>query len=314
MDNTSGRYQITEGTDVYGSDGEKVGSIVAVRPNYVVVEKGFFFPTDYYIPVSAVSGVQDGGVYLNVTKDAALNQGWDAIPADYESETVVTTTTTDTGYATGRTVDATDAIGTTAGAAAGLAGAGAAAVDETTVVSGETTGRVREEPFQHGAQPGHTGHRVEEDRIAVPVHEEELTATKTARELGEVRIEKDVVAEERVLNVPVTEERVRVERRAVDRPAGAADAAFEDEVIEVPVYGEDVQLQKQVRVAEEVEIGKEAVQRTEQVRGTVRREEVEVVGDVVETDTVRTRDVNVTGDVIEGQGPGGRTEGGSASY
>jgi len=125
MDNTSGRYQITEGTDVYGSDGEKVGSIVAVRPNYVVVEKGFFFPTDYYIPVSAVSGVQDGGVYLNVTKDAALNQGWDAIPADYEGTTVTTGTTYETGtvYEDAGTIDTTT-VGTAAtGVAAGTAGA-----------------------------------------------------------------------------------------------------------------------------------------------------------------------------------------------
>ena len=129
------------------------------------------------------------------------------------------------------------------------------------------------------------------ETIAVPVHEEELTATKTAHELGEVRIEKDVVSEERVLSVPVTEERVRVERRVVDRAATAADAgAFQDEVIEVPVYGEEVQLQKQVRVAEEVEIGKEAVQRTEQVAGTVRREEVRV------TDNVETGVEGVVGD------------------
>jgi uncharacterized protein (TIGR02271 family) len=125
----------------------------------------------------------------------------------------------------------------------------------------------------------------------VPVREESLSATKTARELGEVRIEKDVVAEERTLSVPVTEERVRVERR-VGRPAGgAADAgAFQDETIEVPVYGEDVQLQKSVRVAEEVEIGKEAVQREQQVTGTVRREEVRV------TDTVETGADGVVGE------------------
>ncbi|CAA9535342.1 MAG: hypothetical protein AVDCRST_MAG59-177 [uncultured Thermomicrobiales bacterium] len=129
------------------------------------------------------------------------------------------------------------------------------------------------------------------ETIAVPVREEELSATTTARELGEVRIEKDVVAEERTLSVPVTEERVRVERRVVDRPAGAADAgAFQDETIEVPVYGEDVQLQKSVRVAEEVEIGKEAVQREQQVTGTVRREEVRV------TDTVETGADGVVGD------------------
>jgi uncharacterized protein (TIGR02271 family) len=42
------------------------------------------------------------------------------------------------------------------------------------------------------------------------------------------------------------------------------------------VRGEEVDVQKRVRVAEEIEVGKEAVQRTERVAGTVRREEVRV--------------------------------------
>ena len=105
--------------------------------------------------------------------------------------------------------------------------------------------------------------------------EEELTATVRPQEAGAVRIEKDVVSEQRTLDVPVTEERVRVERRVVDRPVTAADAdAFEETVIEVPLRTETVDLQKQARVAEEVVISKEAEQRTEQVSGTVRREEV----------------------------------------
>ncbi len=33
----------------------KVGTVAAVYPGYIVVEKGFFFPTDYYIPMSAVA-------------------------------------------------------------------------------------------------------------------------------------------------------------------------------------------------------------------------------------------------------------------
>jgi uncharacterized protein (TIGR02271 family) len=96
-----------------------------------------------------------------------------------------------------------------------------------------------------------------------------------------------------VLEVPVTEERVRVERRVVDRP-GADEGAFEGGAIEVPVRGEAVDVQKRVRVAEEVEVGKEAVQRTEQVAGTVRREEVRVTEDVAETTghaTTRAADV-----------------------
>ena len=247
MDRVSeGQFNFAEGTDVYGSDGDKVGEIVAVQPNYVVVEKGFFFPTDYYIPTSAVASYDEGRVYLNVTKDEALNQGWDAAPSDEE---YVATGSTEETYAT---------AGTTGGYAAdmGATDVGYAADAEAARVSGEET-------------------------LRVPVHEEELAATTRERELGEVRVTKDVVAEERTLEVPVTEERVRVERRVVDRPADAADAAaFQEGTIEVPVRGEEVELRKRARVAEEVEVGKEAVRRTEQVGGTVRREEVRVEEDV----------------------------------
>jgi uncharacterized protein (TIGR02271 family) len=102
-----------------------------------------------------------------------------------------------------------------------------------------------------------------------------LTATVRPQEAGAVRIEKRVVAEDRVLDVPVTEERVRVERRMANRPADTSDiGALEETVIEVPLRSETVDVQKQARVAEEVIVGKEAVQRTERVTDTVRREEV----------------------------------------
>ena len=128
----------------------------------------------------------------------------------------------------------------------------------------------------------------------MPVHEEELTAVTRQREVGEVDITKQVVAEEQVLEVPVTEERVRVQRRTVDRDAAVDDAAFREGTIEVPLRAEEVELQKRTRVAEEIEVGKEAVQRTEQVAGTVRREVVDIeenldadVTDTGATSTVR---------------------------
>ena len=121
-----------------------------------------------------------------------------------------------------------------------------------------------------------------DEEIRIPVIEEELTATVRPQEAGAVRIEKDVVAEERTLEVPVTEERVRVERRVVDRPVTAADAdAFEETVIEVPLRTETVDMQKQARVTEEVVVSKDAVQRTERVTDTVRREEVVVDEDAI---------------------------------
>jgi uncharacterized protein (TIGR02271 family) len=90
-----------------------------------------------------------------------------------------------------------------------------------------------------------------------------------------VLIEKDVVEEEPTLEVPVTEVRVRVERRVVDRLVSTADVgAFEETVIDVRLRTEMVDVQKQARVAEEVVISQEATQRTECVSDTVRREEV----------------------------------------
>src|SRR5215212_11916548 len=224
---------IITGADVFGADGEKVGTVAAVYPGYIVVEKGFFFPTDYYIPMSAVASYDNDQVYLNLAKDAALNSGWDAEPTDLET----------VGY------DTSMASGT------------------TDIASGFSTG---------ASQVG------TDEEIRVPVMEEELTATVRPQEAGAVRIEKDVVSEQRTLDVPVTEERVRVERRVVDRPVTAADAdAFEETVIEVPLRTETVDVQKQARVAEEVVVSKEAEQRTERVAGTVRREEVIVDEDAI---------------------------------
>jgi len=250
---------ITDGMSVYGSDGDKVGTIVSVGPNYVVVEKGFFFPTDYYIPFSAIASQTENGVYLNVTKDAALNQGWDVAP----------TAGTETGYVAGAAPLTNENLTTVPPAGTAATGWVGAAANEPLA-----TGRTLEE--------GET--------VVVPVYEEELTATKTPYERGEVRVEKDVVTEQRVLDVPVTEEEVHVQRRAVDRPVEPGDHAFEERVIEVPLRGEDVELQKRVRVAEEVEITKEPVQRTEQVSGTVRREEVHI--DETDLDNVVADEAN----------------------
>ncbi len=51
-----------------------------------------------------------------------------------------------------------------------------------------------------------------------------------------------------MLRVRVTEERVRVERRIVDRPATTEAGAFEEMVIEVPLATETVDVQKEARV------------------------------------------------------------------
>jgi hypothetical protein len=74
----------------------------------------------------------------------------------------------------------------------------------------------------------------------------------------------------------VTREEVVVERHAVDRRP--ADRPLDDrgEVIEVPLRQEEVTVEKRPVVYEQVEVGKRTVQETQQVSGTVRREELAV--------------------------------------
>jgi uncharacterized protein (TIGR02271 family) len=130
------------------------------------------------------------------------------------------------------------------------------------------------------ARPGGLRDRAEEQR-AVQLREEELRATKRPVQAGEVEVRKEVTSREQTLDVPVTREEVVIERHPVDRRPSDRPIA-EGEVIEVPVREERVEVEKRPVVYEEVEVGKRPVQDTERVTDTVRREEarLEREGDV----------------------------------
>src|SRR5215217_4908161 len=96
MNWTTESRQNLVGAEVFGADGDKVGTVATVYPGYIIVEKGFFFPTDYYIPMNAIASYDADRVYLTVSKDAALGRGWDVRPVDLETATLETTATTDT--------------------------------------------------------------------------------------------------------------------------------------------------------------------------------------------------------------------------
>lgn len=275
---------LSEGMDVVGSDGDKVGDITEISSDHFVVKKGFFFPHDYYIPTSAVASVDGNKVYLNVTKDEAVNQdpSWAQRPASTSI-----TSSNSTAYVDGTAGTAsTDALGYAESAAVGPAG-------DTAVGTRSRDGGLSSDqaPFEHEQDSART-HVNEGDDILVPLAEEELTATKRSVDRGSVNIEKNVIAEERTLEVPVMEEEVHVQRRTVDRPIAAGDDVFTEDTIEVPIHGEEVDVQKRARVVEELEIQKQAVQDTKHVTGTVRREEVNVEN--LQTNTVDTSTASQT--------------------
>jgi uncharacterized protein (TIGR02271 family) len=119
-------------------------------------------------------------------------------------------------------------------------------------------------------------------RRVIPLREEQLRVQKQPTEAGEVGIRKQVVTEQKTIDVPVSREEVVVERhpvepRPADRPIGS-----ENEEIRVPVREEHVNVEKQPVVTGEVEVGKREIQDTERVSGEVRHEEarIEREGDV----------------------------------
>ena len=86
----------------------------------------------------------------------------------------------------------------------------------------------------------------------------------------------------RVVSEPVSEsvnlhdERVVVDRHPVDRAATDADFATGTGAVEVRAMGEEAVVGKRSRVVEEIMVGKEASDRTEQINDSVRHTEVDV--------------------------------------
>lgn len=113
---------------------------------------------------------------------------------------------------------------------------------------------------------------------AIPVIEEELRIGKRAVNRGGVRIVSRVTEQPVEEQINLREERVNVERRPVDRPVTDADArdAFRERTIEATETAEEPIVVKDARVVEEVRVNKEVDERTETVRDTVRRTDVDV--------------------------------------
>jgi uncharacterized protein (TIGR02271 family) len=125
-----------------------------------------------------------------------------------------------------------------------------------------------------GARP----RRVEgQGEITIPVVEEDLSIGKREVEHGHVRIYSRVTEQPVEEAVRLREEKVRVERRPVDRPATDADfAAAGKDVIEMTEKAEEPVVTKRARVVEEVVVQKEVTEHTETVRGTERHTDVDV--------------------------------------
>ena len=113
--------------------------------------------------------------------------------------------------------------------------------------------------------------------IAIPVVEEELVVGKRDVSRGGVRVYSHVVEKPVEASVTLHDEQINVERRAVNRPATAADfSSNSSAVTELTATGEEAVVGKTSRVVEEVLVGKQQSEHTESIHDSVRKTEVEV--------------------------------------
>jgi len=140
-----------------------------------------------------------------------------------------------------------------------------------------------------------------DEQRSLKLREEQLKVDKERVQTGEVQLHKEVVTEQKTINVPVSREEVVIERHAVtgDQVDDAAPIG-EGETLRVPVSEEQVNVTKSPVVTGEVTVGKRAVQENKQVTDTVKREEARLdrSGDVPVEGTdpnlvERNRDTNM---------------------
>lgn len=141
----------------------------------------------------------------------------------------------------------------------------------------------------------------ESDQVhSMRLREEQLQMEKQRVQSGEVNIHKEVVTEQKSIDVPVSREEIVVERRPVTGGQPSNEPIGQSETYRMPVSEEQVNVTKTPIETGEVEIRKRTVQDTQHVSDTVRREEprIESSGDATilnENDAMRreeSRDVN----------------------
>lgn len=120
---------------------------------------------------------------------------------------------------------------------------------------------------------------------------EVLRIHKDRVQRGEVRLRKEVVTEKQNIEVPVSREELVIERTAGGSREAAGQVGTGNSEIRVPLTEERVRVEKKPVVNEEVSVGKRAVQDTKHVSDEVRHEELKVdkEGEVADNEADRLR-------------------------
>jgi uncharacterized protein (TIGR02271 family) len=156
--------------------------------------------------------------------------------------------------------------------------------------------------------PAYSADEIAAERQSFPVVQESLEVGKREVQTGGVRVYSRLTETPVSESVNLHEEHASIERRAVDRPATAAD--LKEGFVEIKETAEQPVVAKTARVVEEVIVGKEGSNRTETVTDTVRGTEVEVertAGTAATTGTAGTAATTGTAGTAATTGTAGTT-------
>jgi uncharacterized protein (TIGR02271 family) len=264
------------GQTLFGSDGEKIGSIEEIyldaetnQPEWALVNTGLFGTKRSFVPLQQAGSGEDGvrvPYDKSTVKDAPSMDPDGRLSQSEEAELYrhygleYSEMRSDSGLAEG-------------GAATG-----------TTTGTTETTGTTGTTADTGQAERGGPGEDVSGPNTddAMTRSEEELTVGKTDRETGRVRLKKYIVEDQVTQTVPVRREEVRVEREPItDANVGDATSGPElsEEEHEVTLHAEEPVAEKRVVPRERVRLGKDVETSEETVSDTVRKEQIDVDGD-----------------------------------
>lgn len=256
------------GTTAYGADGEKIGKIGQVflddqtgRPEFVTIRTGFFGANESFAPLAAAS--MDGDrLAVPFTKDQVKDAPNVAVDDGHINQAEERRLYEH--YGMSYSEFASDS---------GLPDAGlpdAGLPDDTL-------------DFETSRPAGYDVSGTDDE--AMTRSEERLTAGTRTDEAGRARLRKYIVTEEETVTVPVQKERATLEREPItdadrgDAMSGPEITEGEHEVVlheERPVVGTTTEPVERVR------LGTETTTEQETVSGEVRKERIDVEGDVDE--------------------------------
>ncbi len=188
--------RLVAGAEVFGADDEKIGTVADVGQNYFLVQKGWLFIKDVYLPTSVITQADANTVYVSLTKQEAEQMGRDVLPGNgdawYDTQR--------TGYATDYTTDREVS---------------------RTVTEGENMRMpIVEEQLKAGVRETDAGRariikdvRQEQQTIDVPVTHEEVYVSE--RTVNRPATAADLTMRERAIEIPLKEQEVVTQKQAI---------------------------------------------------------------------------------------------------